>query len=321
MIKSYIKKGFFLFLFAILPVLLVLSLYFGREGRSYASKTGKRELTEINQMIDTSVLTGRITFQSDRDGDEEIYVMNPQGTDVIQLTDNNAFDGFPVWSPDGKKIAFESNRERKFQIFVMEGNGKNQIRVTEGPFDNRFPAWSPDGKKIAYESKRDQKFAIYVIDLESKKEKMLTNAFRRSTLPHWSPDGKNIAFTANRLGWGVYVMDRDGLNIRPLDTEGGSCRPAWSPDGRRIAYVSQKGDGKGDIWIMNRDGSGKLKLTTDSKNYDYDPSWSPDGKWIVYASTPDKERGNWEIRIIDVVNGESKQITQHPARDEFPDWR
>jgi Tol biopolymer transport system component len=266
-------------------------------------------------------LTGRILFQSNRDGDEEIFVIQADGQGLKQLTFNRAFDGYPVWSPDGKRIAFESNRDGRFHLYVMDAEGRNPVRITSAPFDNRFPAWSPDGKRIAFESERDKGKEIYVVDLDSGKDFPLTDAWYKSTLPNWSPDGRRIAFTANRLGWGVYVVTAAGRDIRALDTEGGACRPHFSPDGTRIAYVSQKADGKGDIWIMKADGSEKYRLTTNAETYDYYPAWSPDGKKIAYASTLDKQRGNWEIYIIDATGGNPVRLTHHPAQDEFPDWR
>lgn len=273
------------------------------------------------QPYDFSKLTGRILFQSDRDGDDEIYVMNPDGTEIIQLTHNRAFDGYPVWSLDGKRIVFESNRDGRFQIYIMDKDGNNTAKITNNRHNNRYPCWSPDGKWIAYQSQRENRLQIYAINMSKKKERVLTDSWYRSGLPNWSPDGKKIAFTANKmLGWGVYLMDRDGSNIQALDTKGGACRPHWSKDGKLIAYVSQKADKKGDIWIMNPDGSGKRRLTTDSEKYDYYPSWSRDGNWIVYANTLHKEKGNWEIRIVNAVSGESKQITDNPAQDRFPDW-
>lgn len=311
----------FLGLFFLLTMIITSGWYFDTELRDLAAKTKNSETMATDQKLSAIKLTGKIIFQSNRDGDEEIYVMNPDGSRLIKLTDNNAFDGYPVWSPDGREIAFESNRDHNFQIYIMDYDGKNQVRVTDGPFNSRFPSWSPDGKKIAYESKRDKGQEIYVMNLESKEEKMLTDAWYRSGLPNWSPDGNKIAFTANKLlGWGVYVVDRDGSDIKPLDTKGGSCRPHWSPEGKKIAYVSSKADRKGDIWLMNADGSDKRRLTTDSHKYDYYPSWSPDGKWIVYANSSDKKRGNWELRIIDIISGDSIQITHHPAQDKFPDW-
>jgi TolB protein len=266
-------------------------------------------------------LSGKITFQSDRDGDEEVYIMNPKGEEILQLTSNTSFDGYPVWSADGTKIAFESNRDGSFQIYAMNQDGTHQIKISRGPFENRYPSWSPDGKTILYQSKRKNGDQIYAMDLENKMERPITDSWYKSGLPSWSPDGKSIAFTANKFfGWGVYIMEKDGSDVRPLDTEGGSCRPRWKRDSSLMAYVSQKGDNKGDIWIMNRNGKEKKRLTMDSQTYDYFPSWNSNGKWIVYSSTNDKEKGNWEIRVINVESGESKQITAHPAQDVYPDW-
>jgi TolB protein len=315
--KGALTAGVFLFIFVIVGSVW----YFSDTSDDLGAEPATTKPETASQIHNFEEITGKIVFQSDRDGDEEIYVMNAQGREVIQLTNNNAFDGYPVWSKDGKRICFESNRDGSFQIFIMDHEGNNQVKVTGGSFYNRYPGWSPDEKMIAYQSKRDNGLEIYVMDLEKKTEMILTDAWYRSGLPNWAPNGKKIAFTANKiLGWGVYVMDRNGSNIKALDTEGGACRPHWSKDGKMIAYVSQKADKKGDIWIMNGDGSGKRQLTTDSINYDYYPSWSRDGNWIAYANTSHKNKGNWEIRIINVINGQSKQITWHPAQDKFPDW-
>ena len=71
---------------------------------------------------------GEIVFASDRDGDYDIYVMNSDGSDVRQLTNNDAYDGYPVWSPDGSKIAFLSsrdNRDNQWSLYVMDADGSN----------------------------------------------------------------------------------------------------------------------------------------------------------------------------------------------------
>jgi len=315
------KKIGFGFTLIVLSLISAWILYFNINKLKVRAEPEKKPICETEKSTGFSELFGRIIFQSNRDGDEEIYVMNPKGEEIVQLTSNNAFDGYPVWSMDGARIAFESNRNGSFQIYTMDQDGKNQMRITGGLFENRYPSWSPDGKFIAYQSKRKNGEQIYAMDLERKNEQTITHAWYKCGLPNWSPDGKKIAFTANKLiGWGVYIMDRDGSNVEALDTESGACRPHWSKDGKYIAYVSQKADNKGDIWIINPDGSGKRRMTTDSMNFDYYPSWSPDGKWIVYANTSHKQKGNWEIRIIHVATGESKQITNHSAQDMYPDW-
>ena len=86
---------------------------------------------------------GKIAFRSDREANNEIHLMNPDGTDQINVTNNPADDILPRWSPDGSKIAFMSNRDGNFEIYMMNTNGTNQINLTNDPADDWYPSWSP----------------------------------------------------------------------------------------------------------------------------------------------------------------------------------
>ena len=88
---------------------------------------------------------------SDRDGDFEIYVMDADGKNQTQLTQNNDRDWFPSWSPDGQRIAFMSNRDGDFEIYVMDADGKNITQLTQNNDYEWLPSWSPDGQRIAFE--------------------------------------------------------------------------------------------------------------------------------------------------------------------------
>lgn len=266
--------------------------------------------------------TGKILFQSDRDGDFEIYVMNVDGSELTQLTDNAAADEYPTWSPDGTQIAFTSNRDGNYNIYVMNADGGNPRRLTDNPRDDGDPMWSPDGKRIAFSFDEGGDYEIYVINADGAGLERFTDTIGKNILPAFSPDGKRLAYTGNRyLGWNVYVTNLDKTDDKRVTDGHGACRQDWSPDSAKLAYVSQKADGKGDIWIMNPDGSEKTRLTTDDHNYDYYPDWSPDGKFIAYAKTSDKEKGNWELWIMTADGSRHAQITNHPAQDKFPDWK
>ncbi len=92
-----------------------------------------------------------IAFESNRDGNYEIYVMNADGSGQTNLTNNPAFDFAPDWSPDGTKIAFHSERDSFLDaIYVMNADGSDQTKLTNHPSNNFDPAWSPDGSKIAF---------------------------------------------------------------------------------------------------------------------------------------------------------------------------
>jgi Tol biopolymer transport system component len=92
--------------------------------------------------------------------------MDSDGGNRRQLTTHTADDGFPAWSPDGRKIAFTSDRTGNFDIWVMDSDGGNQSQLTTHSADDGFPAWSPDGRKIAFESDRTGNFDICVLILE-----------------------------------------------------------------------------------------------------------------------------------------------------------
>ena len=157
----------------------------------------------------------RIAFESNRDGNRDIYVMDTNGTNLTNLTENAGDDGEPVWSPDGQHIAFESNRDSNRDIYVMEADGSNLTRLTHsadedwGPWS---PAWSPDGQRIAFESDRDSNWDIYVVEADGTNLTNLTHSSYDGWGPVWSPDGQRIAFSSNRDRSGdyeIYILDID----------------------------------------------------------------------------------------------------------------
>ncbi|MCY4473859.1 MAG: hypothetical protein OXC83_00275, partial [Chloroflexi bacterium] len=227
---------------------------------------------------DTAPASGRIAFSTGRGAggaDRDIYVMNADGSGVVRLTDNDADDGSPAWSPDGRRIAFDSNRDGDWEIYVMNADGSGVVRLTD---DSRrvFPSWSPDGRRIAFVSGRDGNYEIYVMNADGTAIVRLTHTDNRELHPSWSPDGGRIAFSSNRDGddHDIYVMNADGSGVvRLTDNDDTNTHPDWSPDGRRIAFYSDR-DGDGDIYVMDADGSGVVRLT-DNDADDWYPAWSP----------------------------------------------
>jgi Tol biopolymer transport system component len=258
---------------------------------------------------------GKIAFNSNRDGNYEIYVMNADGSDLTRVTDHPAADMSPAWSPNGQQIAFESERDSNWEVYIMNADGSNLRRLTDHPAIDWCPSWSSDGQHIAFVSFRDGNQEIYVMNADGSGLARLTNHPAMDRNPNWSPDGKQIAFDSSRDGncCEIYVMNADGSGLARL-TDG--VLPAWSPDGRQIAFTSNR-SGNEEIYLMNTDGSGLIRLTDHPAN-DFDGTWSPNGKQIAFQAK--RDRDNMDIYIINADGSGLTRLTNHPAYDGSPAW-
>ena len=266
----------------------------------------------------TPAALGRIAFVSDRDGNNEIYIMEPDGTGVTTLTHNPTDDWSPAWSPDHSKLAFTSNRQGNYDIYIMNADGSDQTRLTTSPFWDEFATWSPDGMKIAFVSTADNNAEVFVINVDGSNQIRLTYNSADDWNPSWSPDGTKIAFASNRDGnWEIYVMNFDGSNpIRLTHNSAKDQHPAWSPDGSKIAFRSDR-DGNTEIYVMEATGSNQVNLTNNPAK-DEHPTWSPNGKRIAFYSN----RGGFanDIYVMHSDGSNQVRLTDNPAIDGAPAW-
>jgi Tol biopolymer transport system component len=265
-------------------------------------------------------VSDKIVFDTNRDGNSEIYSMSPNGSGVQRLTNNAAKDGEPNISPDGAKIAFVSDRDGDDEIWVMNGDGTNPVQLTSNGFSDKQPAWSPDGTKIAFRSNRSGNNDIWVMNADGSGAVNLTANAADDALPDWSPDGTKIVFNSTRDNEGdhdVHVMNADGSNVVQLtDNDGSDYAASWSPSGAQIAFTSEQ-DGDAEVYVMNADGSSQVALT-DNTAFDGAPQWSPDGTQIAFGSARD---GNVEVYTMTSAGGSQTNITNNAAADFEVDWR
>jgi Tol biopolymer transport system component len=247
----------------------------------------------------------RIAFVSDRDGNSDIYVMNPDSSGLTRLTENPAEDAYPTWSPDRRQIAFVSDRDGNPEIYLMNADGSNQARITHSPASEWVLTWSGDGKRIGFSAD----YEIYAINLDGSGLTNLTNNTAADYHPTWSPDGARIAFVSERDGKvAIYVMRADGTDVKRLTHNDFSSFPAWSPDSRRISYSG--------ISVMDADGAHPAVLLDDPKVGER-AAWSPDGTKIAFSSARD---GNLEIYVMNVDGTGIVRLTDNPAHDRMPVW-
>jgi uncharacterized protein YjdB len=223
----------------------------------------------------------------------ELYVARADGSDSRRVTSGGPCDLHPDWSPEGAALAFASGDflcagdcMMTLALVNVDGSNKRDLAFGEAPWYTN-PTWSPGGTQIAFEN-YDWGSCYDVIcghseisvrNADGSGGHNLTSYPRTSlyddnTEPDWSPDGSQIAFV--RLG-DIWLMNSDGSGGRSLTPTAGpvfESEPTWSPDGSRLVFVRRDGSQSGDLYVINRDGSGLQRLTS-SPEHETKPSWRP----------------------------------------------
>lgn len=154
----------------------------------------------------------RIAFTSNRDGNNEIYLVSVVDGSLTRLTNNLASDRDFTWAPDGFRYAFASDRTGNTEIFVADIRVPNAAtQITYNGAVDYLPYWSPDGTKIAFTTNRDGNFEVYSMSVNGSSVKRLTNNAADDQESAWSSDSKKLVFTSNRNGnYEIYSMNADG---------------------------------------------------------------------------------------------------------------
>lgn len=268
----------------------------------------------------------KIAFNSSRNGNAEIYVMDTDGRQQVRLTQHPDADFQPAWSPTGEQILFVSNRDGVSDLYLMDADGENVQKIFRNGSFRQQPSWSPDGKQIAYLGNKKDDWAIYIATLDGKEER-LARCGRTGGFPTWSPDGAEIAFAVadsiGKLGSPLLIhnlrMERqETLHPQPQLR---MFNPFWTSDRDAIVFAhvegwNIRGLNKGTIYVVNRDGSGLRRIVPDDEPIAQYPVLAPAGDELAYNR---KVGENRQIFKIDLVSRQSKQLTSRGI-NVYPDW-
>ncbi len=273
--------------------------------------------------------TGKIAFVTDRDGNQEIYVMNANGTGLTNITNDPAEDREPAWSPDSSQLAFGSSRSGAIDIYVMEADGSDVRQITDSPAVDGGPKWAPDSSRLALYSFINQRQGLlWVINLDgTEMTPVLVSVGGQPATScaggfpgSWFPDGQRLLFrgsSGNLHALQICTVALDGSPPEILFSESDTLShfPVLSPDSTKIAFTFEREENP-EIYTINVDGGG-LKRITNNEAVDQNPTWSPDGRWIAFESNRD---GDLNIYIVRADGSDLRRLTDNDAADRQPAW-
>lgn len=284
---------------------------------------------------------GKIAFTSDRDGNREIYVMNPDGMNQVRLTNNLVLDDNPTWSPDGTRIAYVSQKpDGTYAIYVMNADGTNRTEITSlttSAYTTWRPfSWSPNGRKIAFHDSTGHHWTgldIFVVRTDGTGRQNLTADHEHLDItPTWSPDGSKILFSRYDLygGYGgtmLHTIGADGGDPTPLANgfaDGwNEDFPDWSPAANKIVYSVNIWDFHNDLYIANPDGTGRQFFHQCSTDwFALAPRFSPNGKTVVFECWQSYPSNlSTQIFSRNADGTELRQLTNTTGHNSSPSWQ
>ncbi len=263
----------------------------------------------------------KIAYVGQGSGGSEIYVVDSDGYNPHQLSDDNSIALSPAWAPAGDRIAYMSYEGGDPAIYELSLNPGRSTLLVDLPGLDLTPTYSPDGTTLAFGSTVDGRTEIFTYDLSRRccPERTTFARYSNSLSPTFAPDGKRIAFNSDRLGqlhiFVKGVPDGSPELVTPYiyDRSVHNAGPDWSPKGDRIAFHGWV-QGQPQIFTVAPNGRGLRQLTQVGRNED--PSWASDGRHIVFASTRNGYEGLW---ILDVVSGRIRRLVRASGA-RLPAW-
>jgi Tol biopolymer transport system component/DNA-binding winged helix-turn-helix (wHTH) protein/tetratricopeptide (TPR) repeat protein len=262
----------------------------------------------------------QIIFNSDVEKENnDVYIMNADGSNVRKITDGPGWDAVPSnsWAPDGTQVLILSDEGGgKENIYLMNIEPSSPRRVgpdieSDEPLD---PSYSPNGDRILYKTQGE----IRVYDLASKADKLVVRTSAGAN-PSFSPDGTKVLYQ-DRIDENTEIcsVNVDGSGFANLtQSPSRDMSPAFSPDGTQIAFASNRASGTTtfEIYVMSADGSGQ-RLIFGDRAMSIGPAWARDGKSLLFSNDREDGRvGNFELFSVSFDGGAERRLTYRPKYD------
>ncbi|MEW6283747.1 MAG: hypothetical protein AB1758_34365, partial [Candidatus Eremiobacterota bacterium] len=281
---------------------------------------------------------GKIVFSSDRDGNWEVYVMNDDGTEQTNLTNDPAWDERARFSPDGSKMVFVSNRTGSWQVFTMNPDGTDVRQLTTVPgWEATYPHWTSDGTRITYSTGPmaggGGTWDVWIMNADgTNPQPFFADEYSSWDGPtYWSPSGNHVV----QMHWAwhgswdfdLYLLDPSGTRLSNLtDAPGGQNDCFWSPDGTRISFnhtdpATPSNSEAAFSFLDDPVNPTRLNqpyvMLSKTPGWEGAPVWNKDGKRLAF---PSDRTGNKDIFLINDDGTGVVQLTTDPGNDDWPHW-
>ena len=262
-----------------------------------------------------------VTSPDNRAATSRLWVASTATGERRQLVTADAVQ--PAWSPHGQRIAYWGLPDDSSQrdLWTIAAGGGEPVRVTSDPAIDWSPAWSPDGRHLYFSSNRSGGFNLWRVAIDEASGRVLGEPVAvpipRPRIGHLSvsADGASIAMASFTTESGIEALSFDpargtvGARRRVTNSSETAARPSVSPDGRWLAFYQVLQNGREDLWVVNRDGTGLRQLTNDAA-HDRQPLWSADGARLMFYSD---RGGRYQVWTIAADGSALMQVTDHPG--------
>ena len=263
------------------------------------------------------VFDSKIAFVQAQGKNKEIFIVDFDGSNLVQVTRDNSLNLSPAWNSRMTELAYVSYKEGNAKIFgVNLQNGATRL-ICGYPGINISPSWRPGTSELAVTLSKDGSPDIFLVSSSGSIVQKLVHGWSINVSPDWSPDGRKLVYVSDETGSPqIYVLDVSTDQKRRITFSGNyNTSPSWSPKGDWIAYSGLSG-GRHNIFMVRPDGSDTRQLTHGEGNNE-SPTWSPDGRMIAFSST---RQGSSSIWVL-LTNGTGvRRLTRQGGGQELPSW-
>ncbi len=316
-------------------LLIIISFPFLLQGQKKAFEiedlykikyVGSPTISGNGKMVAFTVTTSNL---KEAKSNTEIYVMNIDGSEIKQLTNNDAADFNPIWKSDNSTIFFSSTRSGAVQLHSISVNGGEAKQITHFALGVSSPKLTTDGKALLFQATLFPECGIDIACNE-KNDKAITDGPIQAHLAdslfvrHWTEynDGKYTHVISYNFETQQYKDLTPGYFNSPAFAAGGSDNYNFSPNGKLITFDSKRVKNPAastnlDVFIVDTTGNNLTNLTLENKAADFNPKYSPDGKYIAYLTQviPTYESDRIRLALYNIETKKNEIIT-----DAFDNW-